>query len=874
MSVSRIVNNISAINANRNLDKTGRALQKSIERLSSGLRINRAGDDAAGLSVANRLRTQVQGLNQAITNSSDGINLINVAEGALEETTIRLNRIRQLAIQSANTAVNDIKARNAIQDEVFQSIDEITRIANTTQFGSNFLLNGDFSIQTGSIDGQEHIGVNIDASPVASTLAQGKSYLNIIKTKEATSQIIAGDAVGETQVLNTGLINQTDVAVTLARFTQTPTGDNKLTTGDGVAAADLIAGANGDRMYFNGVSIQVSDVFTFSGVLADGVTGFTGTLSINGTHTFDSVVANETSLVSAINSAIDSAEKALFGVTTTASVPTAFRTTVDLATAGENKGRLIMYGEDSKINLSDLNISLVRNGNLVTQANGTSRSGTIGIDSALSGAGQVGNAITAITGSTFGTGQFNIEVYNVQSAQQRKVESTIVFRDENGAILSRTSSLSNSNVTASTAGTGTHAMVMNGTFVGGIYTGGTTLRDGDTITMTGTNADGTTFQGDFTFDATPTISGTQYNAEDTTLNDFRFSSISGLVNEMNYRTRDYDAAVTGATDGDQTRFEDAIFTFTSKGVLQLVDDVGRSDSQMAFTLTFKDGANQSTNFTMQDDAVLAQEGFAEQATFRIDGGDEVRAEAGEVITLYGAEATIEGVPQPQVTLRVGNGFTAGIDKLETTPDQFTGSLNGGATVTFSGGDQDVVFIDGNSGGNRGVARFVTVDFDNIVDVTARTDGLPDAGRTIVISTANNSLNFHVGAYADQAFRAAIGDLTSENLGFGRGSSRTIADINVTTIEGANEAMRIVDEALDQVNKTRSILGAATNRLDATIANLSVSAENLTASESRIRDADIARESTEFTKNQVLLQAGTSVLAQANFTSQGFLSLLG
>ncbi len=874
MSISRIVNNISAINANRNLDKTGRALQKSIERLSSGLRINRAGDDAAGLSVANRLRTQVQGLNQAVTNASDGINLINVAEGALDETTTRLNRIRQLSVQAANTAVNDIKARNAIQDEVFQSIDEITRIANTTQFGSNFLLNGDFSIQTGSIEGQQNIGASIDASPVASTLAQGKSYLNIIKTKESTSQIIAGDTVGETQTLNTGLVNQTDVAVTLARFTQTPTGDNKLTTGDGVAVNDLIAGANGDRMYFNGVSIQVSDVFTFSGVLADGVTTFTGTLSINGTHTFDSVVANETSLVSSINSAIDSAEKALFGVTTTASVPTAFRTTVDLATTGENKGRLIMYGEDSKINLSDLNISLVRNGNLVTQANGTSRSGTIGIDSALSGAGQVGNAITAITGSTFGTGQFNIEVYNVQSAQQRKVESTIVFRDENGAILSRTSSLSNPNVTTSTAGTGTHAMVMNGTFVGGIYTGGTTLRDGDTVTMTGTNADGTTFQGVFTFDATPTISGTQYNAEDTTLNDFRFSSVSGLVNEMNYRTRDYDAAATGATDGDQTRFEDALFTFTSKGVLQLVDDVGRSDSQMAFTLTFDSGANQSLNFTMQDDAVLAQEGFAEQATFRINGGDEVRAEAGDVVTLFGEQSTIEGIPQPQATFRVGNGFTAGVDKLEITPNEFTGSLNGGTAVTFNNGDQDVVFIDGNSGGNRGVARFVTVDFDNIIDVTARTDGLPDAGRTVVISTANNSLNFHVGAYADQAFRAAIGDLTAQNLGFGRGSGRAVADIDVTTIEGANEAMRIVDEALDQVNKTRSILGAATNRLESTISNLSVSAENLTASESRIRDADIARESTDFTKNQVLLQAGTSILAQANFQSQGFLSLLG
>ncbi|RJP23434.1 MAG: hypothetical protein C4527_20230 [Candidatus Omnitrophota bacterium] len=846
MSISRVVNNISAINANRNLDKTGRSLQKSIERLSSGLRINRAGDDAAGLSVANRLRTQVQGLNQAITNASDGISLINVAEGALEETTTRLNRIRVLSVQAANTAVNDVKARSAIQDEVFQSIDEITRIANTTQFGSNFLLNGDFSIQTSTIAGQEYIGMNIDASPVASTLASGKSYLNIIKVKDSTSQIIAGDPVGGTQTLNTGITNQTDIAVSLARFSKTSL------TGGRMGDSDALAGVAGNRNFFNGVSIQNGDVFVFSGVLSDGVTTYNGTLSLSSTTSF-------TQLQQAVQTSIDSTEKALFGVTTTASVPTAFRTTVTIAGTAANSGRLTFSSSGNYINQSDFNISLIRAGNVVTQSNGVTRSGTIGIDSALSGAGQIGNSITAITGSTFGAGEFVIEVYNVQSAQQKKSESTITFRDQNGAVLSRTATLT---------GTGTKSIVLNGTFVSGIYTGGTTLTNGDTITLTGVNADGTTFEGVFTYDKVPASPTT----EDTTLNDFRFNSMSGLIQELNYRTRDYAAAVTGANDGTQTRFEDALFTYTSNGVLQLVDDIGRSDSKMSFTLTFDGVKTAGGNFTFQDDAALVQEGFEEQATFRVNGGSEVRASAGDVVTLFGAKSTIEGVPQPQMTFRVGTDFTAGIDKLKTTPNEYTGSLNGGAAVTFANGDQDVVFVDGNSGGNRGVARFVTIDFDNIVDVTSRTDGLPDAGRTVVISTVNRSLNFHVGAYAEQAFRAAIGNLTSEGLGFGKG--RSVSNIDVTSIEGANEAMRIIDEALNQVNKTRSILGAATNRLESTISNLSVSAENLTASESRIRDTDLATESTQFTKNQVLLQAGTSVLAQSNFLSQSFLSLLG
>ncbi|HOL94882.1 MAG TPA: flagellin [bacterium] len=840
MSISRVVNNISAINANRNLDKTGRALQKSIERLSSGLRINRASDDAAGMVVANNLRTQVQGLNQAVTNASDGINLVNVAEGALEETTVRLNRIRQLAIQAANTAVNDLKARRAIQDEIFQSIDEVTRIANTTQFASNYLLNGDFSIQSYMIAGQEDIGVRVDASPVASTLASGKSFLNIIKVRDGSNQIIAGDAKGSPQVLNTGLMNQKDVAVTMAHF-----GDNPLFNTGAIAGGDNLAGS-----FFNGVSVAAGDTMIFTGVLADGVTRYTGAFSIGAGETINA-------LVTAIQDAINNAEKALFGVNDVADVPEAYHTTVAFG-ADANLGRLVFESQGNYINRSSIDLSLVRGDFIVTQAKGVTRSGAIGVDSILTGGGQVGNSITAITGSTFGVGQFDIVVQDVQVAQQRLVESTIAFRDANGSVINRTVSIDSTGSTRS--------LVVNGSFVGGIYTGGTTLLDGDTITLRGTNADGTTFEGTYTLDST---------ADDTVLNDFTFASISGLIQELNYRTRDYGGAGPVA-DGVQTRFEDALFTFTSSGVLQLVDDIGRSNSQTSFTLTFQRDPTDTTrpNFTLQDKAVLTREGFAESATFSINGGEEVRAEAGDVITLFGKKSTIEGVPQPQMTFRVGSGFSIGIDKLEATPSLFKGTLNGGPSVEFMNGDQDVVFVDGTSGGDKGVARFVTIDFDNIVDVTARKDGLPDTGRTIIISTVNSSLNFHVGAQAYQAFRASIGDLSAENLGFGRGSGMTISDIDVTTTEGANLAIKIVDEALNQVNKTRSILGAVTNRLEATISNLSVSSENLTASESRIRDTDIARESSEFTKNQVLIQAGISVLAQANFQSQGFLSFLG
>ena len=863
MGITRINNNLSAITTQRNINRIGDDLSKSIERLSSGLRINRAADDAAGMSVANRLRTQNQGLNVAIANSQDGINLINLAEGGLEETTNRLNRVRELALQAANTGVNDFGARQSIQDEVSQSIEEITRIANTTQFSSNYLLNGNFSIRSTVKTGQQDIGAKIDSSPVASNMDNGTAFLNIQLTNSGFSQIVAGDASGAQQILNTGIQNLTDVAVSMARFSKTSL------LGAGVNPADRIAGTSGSRIFFNGVSIKNQDVVVFSGVLADGVTKFTGVLSVGAGATFtfgsktDTVSSDaRTHLLGAINKAIQNAEKSLFGVTTVSSVPTAYSTTVTLGRSA-NAGRLLMFSTGNYISQSDINLTLLRSGKTVSQSKGVTRSGTIGADSALSGVGKVGNSITAITGSTFGTGNFVISVSDVQSDQQKKLENNIVFRDTNGAIINRTTSLSQ--------GSGTHNFVLNGTFVNGIYTGGMSLQGNDTIRLTGANADGTTFQGVFTY-----IRNTaQQRTVDTTMNDFKFSSMSGLIKELNYRTRDY--SVT-SLNGSQTRFEDALFTFTSSGTLMLTDDIGRSNSKMSFSLTFQNGTghtattlNPTTSFTFQDDAKLDQEGYAGQATFSINGGPTKRAEAGQVVTLFGEKSTVEGVPQPQVTFRVGSNITAGTDTLDTTAKQYVGTLNGGPSVTFGAGAQKVVFE--TTGSIDNPAKNIMINFDSIIKVTSSGTS-NDTGATVLISTVNTGLNFQIGANSGQAISFSMGDLRADNLGFGRGSSKTVKDINVTSLSGANAALSIIDEALSQVNRTRSILGAATNRLQSTIANLSVSSENLLASESRIRDADVAGETTKYAQSQVLLQAGVSVLAQTNFRGQGFLKLLG
>src|SRR4051794_37121250 len=128
----RINTNVEAMNAYRNLTGTSNNLSKSLERLSSGMRINRAADDAAGLSISENLKSQVNGFKTASKNAQDGISLLQTAEGALNETTNLLQRVRDLAVQAANVGANDQSARDAIGKEVTQALNEIDRISQAT----------------------------------------------------------------------------------------------------------------------------------------------------------------------------------------------------------------------------------------------------------------------------------------------------------------------------------------------------------------------------------------------------------------------------------------------------------------------------------------------------------------------------------------------------------------------------------------------------------------------------------------------------------------------------------------------------------------------------------------------------------------------
>jgi flagellin len=625
MAITRINNNISALNATRNLNSTGRDLQKSLERLSSGLRINRAADDAAGLSISERQRTQIRGLNQAISNAQDAISLINTAEGALNETTSRLQRIRELAVQAANSGGLDQDAISATQEEIKTAISEITRIGDTTQYSTRKLLNGNNSNQANIATGSPDRGASVVLGPLNSTLQNGLHFLNITKTAVGTETI------------------------------------------------------------------------------------------------------------------------------------------------------------------------------------------TSGLDGVLNAGALTGN----LTGSSFDSGAYTISVSNARSASAKTQNILSLTHD--------------SSVTAVTAGERLDFLNVGGVGVDG----------GDTFTITGTESDGTTTT---STTVTATSSGT--------------TSFQTLINAILSAYTTATATTTGAAAGQAASID--------------LTDLATGSSSSSITISFFDAsAATTTNMT----SAITNPGNYNDAVININGGPAKNVVANTVVTLFGPSPDDPAATTGQITLTLG-ALTNGSDTLSIVEQQFQATLDGGRAITFQNGDQDVEFISGNSAGFSSGDALI-LNFAPIIDVATTA--------TVLISAVNNALNFQIGANQGQRVLTAIGDLRGSNLGFIEGivnddgtTTRlgTVDAINVLTVSGAEDAMSIVDRAITQVSRQRALLGALTNRLEATIANLGVASENLAAAESRIRDADIAYETTRFSRNQILLQAGTAILAQANLAPQAVLQLLG
>ena len=217
---SIINSNINSLNAQRNLASSQASLATSMQRLSSGLRINSAKDDAAGLGIAERFTSQIRGVNQAARNANDGISLAQTGEGALSAASTILQRVRELAVQSAN-ATNSASDRAALNAEVGQLTSELDRIAKTTQFNGQNLLDGSFGSST------FQVGANANQTITAttanfSTSKYGNNRMGsvVAATAGAAGDLVAGTTRGTTA--STAVLSATSSAAVYYSASQVP----------------------------------------------------------------------------------------------------------------------------------------------------------------------------------------------------------------------------------------------------------------------------------------------------------------------------------------------------------------------------------------------------------------------------------------------------------------------------------------------------------------------------------------------------------------------------------------------------------------------------------------------------------------------------
>ena len=705
-----ITTNISALNAQRNVSKSQAGLQKSLERLSSGLRINSAKDDAAGLAIANRFTSQIRGLDQAVRNANDGISLAQTAEGALQESGTILQRIRELAVQSSSDGSTDAD-RASMQVEVGQLISELDRIADTTSFNGKVLLDGSFgtgNFQVGANAGQT-VSMSMSSAKTNSLGATGGTATGDYTMAKETSTTGSLVTSGDMATLSAGELSINGTEIRAAK-----SGDDTVSTSDNAGSSIAIAAAinassdkTGVSAYAEKTEVNVSVALAANDlVLADGDFQING-VSISQAGAIADVAAMET----LINKFSDQT-----GVTASNSSGTFTFTATDGRNIQFTGDGAIATGTDFDFGGTDLKD---------TALDQTAR-GTVSL---------YANEAFTIEGNTPGDAGFS---------------AGTVALDEKHWVASTT--------TLETLSAGD--LVINGYSV---------------IAPTGDNGGGDE-DGD-------TESNVQQAAS--------AKAIAYAIND---------------TDGLKSEVTATASTVANLGSVSAYDAGA--------------GGTEDATLTINGVAVLLDE--------QIENNDANGYLVGKINAAFGAI-------DPG---NVGHGLVARMND------------NNELEITSSDGvNIDVNVTDASSSAFLGAVDTSTTD-TNVIH----------KGTVSLSATTGNSLsNIEGGKQALAGIETAVG---------------TIENVDISTYAGAQNAITAVDGALAQIDDQRAELGAIQNRFDSTINNLSTTSENLSAAKSRIMDADFAAETGAMTKNQILQQAGTAMLAQANQLPQAVLSLLG
>ncbi|HWR39480.1 MAG TPA: flagellin [Patescibacteria group bacterium] len=836
-----INHNMPALNTYNQLVQNNRGTSNALAKLSSGLRINKAADDAAGLAISEKMRSQIRGLDQAGRNAQDGISLIQTAEGALNETHSILQRMRELSVQAANDT-NTSSDRNEIQKEVDQLKDEVNRIANTTEFNTKKLLDGTSSalVSTDKLTTKVFMrdGLRV-LDQFGQKDAGGGNFKLTIKGVQGSAEVQKtdimkvkhqGDTVQQLDINNAnGLTHVSASGIQYGTYVVSASGSVGLHS-----AADTGAAALTSQYLQEGIGSAAASVANVFG----------GTSATDISTAYVTATANF-SLKFEITSISSAANTITYKVTGTKLSVTGGVTTVSGMATYDGAAGTIAFSAGSSAALVSLGTSNALSGS-------TTATWTKGLMAGDIGVINIKASYTAISTATVDEVAVKARYKNTATSQATAIVADFVFND--GALNGTTTKLSYESVYAKLS-TGLQSTDYDALKVGTVYTGSISLEVKDMILTSNATAVDAKFNFDNGFGKVASLDTQLYDID-------RFWDASG-----NFLLTGGKAISIVQGDGTTT----AVNLY---GTDTLRDVMKKLNNAIAVGLGQQDieniGSNNADKFVSYVTAATAA--GTTNTLEKVEGTFVIRSAIAGTdgkLNFVGDDDVIKALSLQTIQKAEENKFTVDVVNAHqlSSDKTFVASAvktEGNLLVGVVHENVDIKFA--SQTGIKATWDSASASFKFADSVTsAGSTGKQTAGETTYVHLADRTLVLQVGANQQQDIGTGIANMNAEALG--------ISSIQVTSNTLANEAIGKLDDAITRVSGERSKMGALQNRLEHTINNLSTASENLTAAESRIRDVDMAKEMMNFTKYNILSQAATSMLAQANQLPQGVLQLL-
>jgi flagellin-like hook-associated protein FlgL len=862
----RINTNITALNAHSNLVRNDSRLSSSIERLSSGLRINRASDDAAGLTISEKLRTQVRGINRAIMNVQDGISLIQTAEGALNEIHSMLQRMRELALQSGNDTLTTTD-RLEIQKEIAQLKEDINRISYGTEFNTRKLLDGSGTAQVSTSDPK-----NLDPVVVGEVLTFSDFSVVVWPKSEYTPASGWKVFDGQPEQQHSNIFTTVDGEIasssttlqSLSNFydsnghfildlpqTLFLQGDNS--QGEIVVSKDLTLAQLTQRIEDAMTEDQLGKGLHFE--------GSTSELNLSGEHNGQIVVTSgrngelgrinftgEESLVKALGfQQVVAPEDPVYSIAVTnLGVPYGERQTLTTQIAGHRAPGLI-----EGIDLA-FEPPLSAHVDTAPAELGISLAGpiTFNVDDSVQT-----NAVINIPAGQFSMNQISSIVNDTLSVAGSRVLSRVNDHYALEFYTKDTGSAGYLSITGSTLGN--ELGIANGRYTG---TGGNpgVANSYQLISVFDFSVNNVVFSindshglntGAINLNGNYSAGGLNSLVE--AINNQLATTSVRIIAEANNGTLSFRSLETGV--GSNFDIYD-----TGAGAQSIFSGL-RMNNQT--TTSGFDGNPAVQNFAYDQSSaffgwVVADDGVGgpDNLSFFIadlDGnGMEISIPFGNAAagTSFRTITSIANIINQQAW-NTGVKVNAEINTATNTIRMFS---------TIPGKDGKVVLTELGSPDSSNTLKKI-LDIDPI----AYENGVGQYAFTMHVK--DTSIQFQIGPNQGHTAKANIIRTDCKALG--------IEDLDLTTVKSSEIAIGLIDKALQRISSERAKLGAIENRMTYTNNSLRVALQNMTASESRIRDVDMAAEVIEMTQSQILQQASNAMVGQANVSAQAVLDLL-